>query len=98
MATQDNLSAGQFYHGSSHSFAPGDLVEPGHPANDRFSDPDHVYYSNSAKVAGGFARGGSVYTVEPQGPSTRDANYEARPGEKSRKSKSPLLVTGVHNP
>lgn len=95
MAAPDHLNPEQFYHGSQHPFNVGDLVEPGHEPNDRFSSPDHVYFTNSKKVAAGFSRGGSVYQVEPTGKHVRDSNYEARPGEKSRKSKSPLVVTGV---
>lgn len=90
------MSEPQFFHGTKAKLNPGDLVEPGHPANDAQSKPGHVYFTNSPKVASGFSRGGSVYEVEPTGPHTRDSGYEARPGEKSRKSKSPLVVKGVH--
>lgn len=64
------------YHGTSHEFQPGDMIEPGHPGN-FVRRMKHVYATESAEEAKGYGWHGAsrengriprVYEVRPTGP------------------------------
>lgn len=65
----------KLYHGSRADFAPGDLVEPGHPGN-FVRRMTHVYAANAPEKVHQY--GGKVYEVRPLGPvgHRRDARPE----------------------
>lgn len=64
MTATDHLSPQQFFHGTSHEFAPGDMVQ-----NSRGS----VYAANDIGEAAMY--GHKVYQVEPTGPMQPDPEY-----------------------
>ena len=100
---------GPFYHGTRHTFAEGDLVEPGHASNyqeGRVSN--HVYFAallepavwgaELAVALGGGVDRGHVYVVEPTGPFEDDPNVTNKrfPGNVTRsyRTRHPLRVVG----
>lgn len=94
---------GQLYHGSSAELAPGDMVEPGHPANLGAGRPDrsdHVYAATTADIASAYGR--HTYEVEPTGPTHLDpeliSSFGGIPRNPARlthwRSSSPMRVTG----
>ena len=106
MAATDDLSSQRFYHGTRADLKPGDLIEPGHPANfgkrDRITT--YVYLTGTLDAAtwgAELALGegpGRIYVVEPTGPIMDDPNLTDKkyPGNptKSYRSREPLRVTG----
>lgn len=107
--TFDNCDhvTGPFYHGTKHSFAKGDLVEPGHESNfhaGRISN--HVYFAallepavwgaELAVALGGGEGRGHVYVVEPTGPFEDDPNVTNKkfPGNvtQSYRTRHPLRI------
>jgi Rifampin ADP-ribosyl transferase len=96
----------RFYHGTKAELKPGELIEPGHPANfgklDRTTT--YVYLTGTLDAAtwgAELALGGSpsrIYIVEPTGPIEDDPNLTDKrfPGNptKSYRSREPLRVTG----
>lgn len=105
MAASDHLSPGQFYHGSSHEFKPGDLVTPGHPPRmgaGRADRSDHVYAASTPEIASAYGR--HTYRVEPSGPVELDPELVSSYGGVPRnpalhthwRSAAPMRVTGVH--
>jgi len=96
----------RFYHGTKADLKPGDLIEPGRPANfgklDRTTT--YVYLTGTLDAAtwgAELALGegpGRIYIVEPTGPIEDDPNLTDKrfPGNptKSYRSREPLRVTG----
>jgi rifampin ADP-ribosylating transferase len=105
--TRNDLTADdRFYHGTRADLKPGDVIEPGYPAN--FGNLDrvttYVYFSATldagvwgAELARGDGRG-RIYLVEPTGSFTDDPNLTDKkfPGNptKSYRSRAPLRVVG----
>jgi hypothetical protein len=96
----------RFYHGTKADLKPGDLIEPGRPANfgklDRTTT--YVYLTGTLDAATWGAelalgeRPSRIYIVEPTGPIEDDPNLTDKkfPGNptKSYRSREPLRVTG----
>jgi hypothetical protein len=94
------------YHGTRADLRPGDLIEPGQPANygSRPRTANFVYFARTldaaawgAELASGEGRE-RIYTVEPLGPIEDDPNltnkrFRGNP-TKSFRSREPLRVTG----
>jgi len=104
--TCHGTGVGRFYHGTKAVLRPGDLMEPGRPANfgERGRTANYVYMTGTldaatwgAELALGEGRG-RIYTVEPTGPIEDDPNLTDKryPGNptKSYRSREPLRVTG----
>lgn len=96
----------RFFHGTKADLKPGDLIEPGRPANfgDRSRTANYVYFTGTldaatwgAELARGEARG-RIYIVEPTGAIEDDPNLTDKkfPGNPTRsyRSREPLLVSG----
>ena len=96
----------RFFHGTKADLTPGDLIEPGHPAN--FGNLErvttYIYLTGTldaatwgAELALGDAPG-RIYLVEPTGPLEDDPNLTNKkfPGNptKSYRSREPLRVVG----
>ena len=106
MAATDDLSPQRLYHGTKADLKPGDLIEPGHPANfgNRERTTTYVYLTGTLDAAtwgAELAHGegpGRIYIVEPTGPIMDDPNLTDKkfPGNptKSYRSREPLRVTG----
>ena len=95
MSADEQLSQGQFYHGTSgaHEFKPGDLLTPESARN------KHVYYTSSLETAKTYAtwggpdienpKPGHVYEVQPETSSGRrlgrhaDDPWPGVPGNKA---------------
>lgn len=82
------------YHGSNHEFAPGDLIETGHPGN-FVSRMKHVYMTEQAEGEDGGYKGARgygrhVYQIEPTG--WYGHRKDARGGEWA--TEYPLRVVG----
>ena len=106
MAGIDDPSSRRFFHGTKADLKPGDLIEPGHPANfgkrDRVTT--YVYLTATLDAAAWGAElalgegPGRIYMVEPTGPIMDDPNLTDKkyPGNptKSYRSREPLRVTG----
>jgi len=100
------LSPQQFFHGSRHSFKPGDLLTPegGAKAGSSWGAGQtdmHVYFTPERHKAAAFAEGGygpshdidappRVYHVEPTGPHETDEMEEFP----SFKTRHPVRVLG----
>lgn len=102
MAATDHLSPAQFYHGTRHRFAVGDLVEPGHAVNTPgAARPDrtgHVYAASNEGDASFF--GTRTYEVEPTGHMEIDPELVSAYGAPTRpeqathwRSKQSMRVT-----
>ena len=87
MSADQNLSAGQFYHGTTHHIPAGDSIRT-RALPLEYGWLQHNYFTTDRKVAEGFAEPrGKVYVVRPAG------DYEVDPGEPSSyKSKHPLRI------
>ena len=106
MAASDDPSPRRLYHGTKADLKPGDLIEPGHPANfgDRQRTTTYVYLTGTLDAAtwgAELALGegpGRIYIVEPTGPITDDPNLTDKkfPGNptQSYRSREPLRVVG----
>ena len=106
MAATDDLSSQRFFYGTKVDLKPGDLIEPGDPSDlgERDRTTTFVYLAGSVDAAAWrseLAPGegpGRIYTVEPTGPITGDADEanERYPVDaaKSYRSREPLRVTG----
>ncbi len=106
MAAADDPSPQRLYHGTKADLKPGDLIEPGHPANfgDRQRTTTHVYLTGTLDAATRgrnwlSARGpGRISIVEPTGPIMDDPNLTDKkfPGNptQSYRSREPLRVVG----
>jgi hypothetical protein len=103
MSAQDNLSPQQFFHGTSHEYSEGALIDPRQP-HDRHSESlnSSVYFTTdvhrakfyadrSAGKWGGEAR---VYNVEPTGEYHQD--FQTRRVPENRMTSAPLRVLGEH--
>lgn len=105
MATIDDLSSQQFYHGTKADLKLGDLIEIGYNSNyGKRKKAAYVYLSATleaatwgAELALGAGRG-RIYIVEPTGPIEDDPNLTDKkfPGNptKSYRTRAPLRVTG----
>lgn len=102
MSASDHLGP-QWYHGSSHAFEPGDMVEPGHPPTmgaGRADRSDHVYAASRPDIAGAYGK--HTYRVEPTGPMHLDpeltavwGGVPANPANRTHwRSASPMRVLG----
>jgi len=105
-ATCHGTGAGRLFHGTKADLRPGELIEPGRPAN--FGKPDrqsrYVYLTGTLDAAtwgAELALGegpGRIYVVEPTGPIEDDPNLTDKkyPGNPTRsyRSRQPLRVTG----
>lgn len=77
-----NLSETQFYHGTTASLVPGDMVLPGKKTHHRISSAEHAYASTSQSGAWEYAemaqedngQAARVYKVAPVGPHEPDPN------------------------
>jgi rifampin ADP-ribosylating transferase len=106
VAATDDLSPQRFYHATKADLKPGDLIEPGHPANfgKRERTTTYVYLTGTLDAAAWGAElapgegPGRIYLVEPTGPISDDPNLTDKkyPGNptKSYRSREPLQVTG----
>jgi hypothetical protein len=105
MASTDDPSAQQFYHGTKADLKPGDLIDPGYNSNYGTRKKAAFVYLTAtldaatwgAELAVGEGRG-RIYTVEPTGPIEDDPNLTDKkfPGNptKSYRTRDPLRVTG----
>lgn len=106
MAITDDLRSQGFYHGTRADLKPGDLIEPGHPADagERDGTTTYVYLTRNLDAAiwgAVLAVGegpGRVYLVEPTGqiedaPEPADQTSPGIPTMSCR-SREPLQVTG----
>jgi hypothetical protein len=105
MATNDDVDAPVFYHGTKVDLNVGDLIGPGYRSNyGSRRKAAYVYLTATlnaatwgAELAVGEGRG-RIYIVEPTGPFEDDPNLTNKrfPGNptKSYRSKDPLRVTG----
>lgn len=101
MAAEDNLNPQQFYHGTFHTFSPGDVVDPSEPhaANHELSAPGTAYFSSDVSSASFWARRAvthsapdaspRVYQVEPLGEFGHDGSVR-----RGYATKHPLRVVG----
>jgi rifampin ADP-ribosyltransferase len=105
MATIDEPSSQQFYHGTKADLKPGDLIEAGYSSNfGKRKKAAYVYLTatlNAATWGAELALGagpGRIYIVEPTGPFEDDPNLTDKkyPGNptKSYRSRDPLRVIG----
>jgi Rifampin ADP-ribosyl transferase len=106
VAATDDLSSQRLYHGTKADLKPGDLIEPGRPANfgKRERTTTYVYLTGTLDAAtwgAELALGegpGRIYIVEPTGPIMDDPNLTDKkyPGNptKSYRSREPLRVMG----
>ncbi|MBF2027551.1 MAG: NAD(+)--rifampin ADP-ribosyltransferase [Oscillatoriales cyanobacterium C42_A2020_001] len=105
MATMNDLSSQQFYHGTKADLKLGDLIEPGYNSNyGQRKKAVYVYLTATldaaiwgAELALGEAPG-RIYIVEPTGtiaddPNLTDKKYPGNP-TKSYRSQDPLRVIG----
>ena len=94
-----------FYHGTRADLKPGDLIEPGYPANfgSGIRKANHVYLARTLDAAiwgAELAKGelpGRIYIVEPTGPIENDPNltdkkFRGNPTQSFR-SREPLRIT-----
>jgi Rifampin ADP-ribosyl transferase len=105
MATIDDQSSRQFYHGTKTGLKPGDLIKPGYNSNyGKRKKAAYVYLTATldasiwgAELAIGEGPG-RIYMVEPTGPIADDPNLTDKkyPGNptKSYRTQDPLRVTG----
>lgn len=105
IASADNTSAQNYYHGTKANLEPGHLIEPGYNSNyGQRKKASYVYLTATLDAAiwgAELALGegpGRIYTVEPTGPIEDDPNLTDKkyPGNptKSYRSQHPLRVKG----
>lgn len=96
----------RFFHGTKADLEPGDLIEPGRPANfgEHRRIANYVYFTGTldaatwgAELARGEGRG-RIYIVEPTGafeddPNLTDKKFPGNP-TKSYRSREPVRVLG----
>ena len=97
------LQGAQFFHGTSGTYEPGDLIDPSQPHERtyRVSQPDRVYFTSDPARASFYADkaqekfGGSrnVYVVEPMGQHIQDMQTRS---PENRQTRHPLRVTSSH--
>lgn len=101
MSARDNLNQTQFYHGTPAKLSPGDWITS---ASNRGTGKEaYNYFTSDPTQASGYAAGhtserspdqvGYVYKVSPSAPSEPDPKL---PSDNARRSRGPLLVTGLH--
>lgn len=97
------LQGAQFFHGTSHEYEPGDLIDPSQPHERTFkvSQSDRVYFTSDPARASFYADkahakfGGArnVYAVEPTGQHLQDLQTRS---PENRQTKHPLRVVAAH--
>ena len=103
MTADENLSAAQFFHGTSAKLGPGDLIEPGRPHNfSHLEGSPHVFFTPHAESAKWYAmiasdmEDGHTYQVEPTGHHELDpegiSSFAPPSLQGSRMSRQPLRV------
>lgn len=95
-----------FYHGTSHEFGPGSLVEPGHepvhdPTNMHRDASEYVFFTSDLENAQGYAEDAAarkgtsaprVYLVKPTGTHEADPEYDDEMADQYRRSRHPLRI------
>lgn len=103
MSATDHLNQMQFFHGTTHGFEPGDVIDPSkpHTTNWGISDPTRAYITTDREDAQDWARqaarrrGGEpmVYGVQPTGVWQRDRVG----GQATYSTRHPLKVTSTEH-
>ena len=103
MVAVDNISASQFYHGTTAKLSVGDMITTGHESNFGFPKEKHTYMTSSMEGAKGWAnrvvedwaaegehKEPHTYSVEPTGKVLQDPKATST----DFRSRHPLRITG----